>query len=145
RALARVLAAVIPFAAITWIGVHRVSAATIFTESFANNSVPDANWIIGGNGFTPCLTASGNAGTGQILSCAGTADGAGSGALRLTTNANSQDGFLFYNTPLPATAGLDITFDQYQYNGSGADGIAFFLTDGGYQLAQPGAFGGYLG
>jgi hypothetical protein len=117
----------------------------IFTESFSNNSVPDSHWILGGSGFTPCLTASGNTTVAPITSCSGTTDAAGGGALRITGNGGSQSGYAFYNSPLPNNAGLDISFDSFQYNGTGADGIAFFLTDGQYQLLAPGVSGGYLG
>jgi hypothetical protein len=127
-------------------GIHAQAVGTpIFTESFANNSVPDPHWVLGGGGFTPCLTASGNTTVGPIMSCSGTTDGAGGGALRLTSNGGSESGYVFYNSPLPNTAGLDISFDSFQYNGTGADGIAFFLTDGQYQLVAPGTSGGYLG
>ncbi|MDM7831195.1 DUF7507 domain-containing protein [Cellulomonas edaphi] len=54
-------------------------------------------------------------------------------------------GGLLYDTPLPASAGLVATFDQAQYGGDGADGIAFFLADGSYTMRLPGAYGGSLG
>ncbi|BDZ41754.1 hypothetical protein GCM10025865_10530 [Paraoerskovia sediminicola] len=52
---------------------------------------------------------------------------------------------MLYNKPIPATAGISFTFDQYQYGGTGADGIGFFLVDGSTNLTAPGADGGSLG
>ncbi|MFI5312934.1 MAG: tandem-95 repeat protein [Candidatus Dormibacteria bacterium] len=147
RALTVLLGISLPVVGLTVMGGTTAHAAgtSIFTESFKNNSVPDPHWIVGGSNFTPCLTATGNSTVTPIKSCAGTADAAGSGAVRLTSAANNQSGFLFYNSPLPDTAGIDVTFDAYQYSGTGADGIAFFMTDGQYQLLTPGQAGGYLG
>jgi uncharacterized repeat protein (TIGR01451 family) len=55
-----------------------------------------------------------------------------------------------YNHVLPASDGLDVTFDVWQYgnnpdDGPPADGVSFFLTDGEGNLTAPGAFGGSLG
>ena len=69
----------------------------------------------------------------------------GDGALRLTSNGNSSAGFILYGDALPLTAGLDIRFSFFAYNGSGADGFSFFLADGVGNLTQPGAVGGSLG
>jgi len=54
-------------------------------------------------------------------------------------------GFVINQTPISTDKGLQISFDMYQYDGSGADGIAFFLIDGSKNPTQPGAFGGSLG
>ena len=54
-------------------------------------------------------------------------------------------GSVLYNRPVPATAGVSITLDQYQYGGTGADGIGFFLVDGSTNLTEAGAPGGSLG
>jgi uncharacterized repeat protein (TIGR01451 family) len=73
-------------------------------------------------------------------------DQPGSGVLRITSSRNNQAGFIFNNQPIPSSNGLIITFDTYQYGGTGADGISFFLIDG--TQAPPtraGAFGGSLG
>jgi Bacterial lectin len=147
RSLTVLLAVSLSVAGLSTVGGTRALAAgsAVFTESFTQNSVPDPHWVIGGSNFTPCLTATGNTTVTPIESCAGTTDAAGSGAVRLTNAANNESGFLFYNSPLPDTAGIDVTFDTYQYSGSGADGIAFFMTDGQFQLLAPGQSGGYLG
>ena len=70
---------------------------------------------------------------------------AGDGALRLTSNNGFSSGFILYQDALPLTAGLDIRFSFYAYNGSGADGFSFFVADGAENLTQPGADGGSLG
>jgi hypothetical protein len=147
RALTVLLGLSLPVVGISTLGGVTAHAAgnALFTETFRNNSVPDPHWVIGGSNFTPCLTAAGNSTIPPIKSCVGTADTAGNGAVRLTNASTNESGFLFYNQPLPATAGIDVTFDTFQYSGTGADGIAFFLTDGQYQLLAPGQPGGYLG
>ena len=62
------------------------------------------------------------------------------GWLRLTPNQNNKTGVAFYNTAY-ATAGraFDIEFDYAAYGGNGADGLTFFMLDGG---ATPTATGG---
>ena len=147
RALTLLLGVSLSVVGLSTVGPTTVHAAgtPIFTESFKNNSVGDTHWVIGGSNFTPCLTASGNSTVTPIMSCAGTADAAGAGAARLTSAAGNESGFIFYNSPLPDTAGITVNFDTYQYSGNGADGIAFFMTDGQYQLLTPGQAGGYLG
>jgi hypothetical protein len=109
-----------------------------------------------------CLTAgtSGNqSGGSSIAPCnLSTSDATGSGALQLTTNSNGQVGAVFYNNAIPTSAGLDVTFDTYQYdtdpadddyNGqcdpnnltypacSGADGVAFSLSAVGPNPSNP--------
>jgi uncharacterized repeat protein (TIGR01451 family) len=75
--------------------------------------------------------------------------GAPDGFLQLTDASNDQAGAVLYTQPLPATSGVEISFEQWQYGGtqtpSPADGIAFFLVDGAATLDAPGAFGGSLG
>ena len=109
----------------------------------------------------------------------GTADAVGSGALRLTNGGNQstqETGAIIAATPFPSTQGIQVTFTTYTYGGnaynngntnSGADGIAFYLMNGGppadgssygtlssqypyYRVWDPttasiGAFGGSLG
>jgi CshA-type fibril repeat protein len=128
------------------------SGDPLVTESFANSTVGSSYWETGGTAFTPCLTASTNTsetpipgcGTGKVGLPTG-GDPVGDGALRLTDNLGDESGFILYNEPLPTQAGLVVSFDQYQYDGDGADGISFFLTNGAYNLTAPGAVGGYLG
>jgi len=107
-----------------------------------------------------CLTSATAPGTdGRLGACTAvsppapglTADG--EGYLKLTDAEQDRTGAALYNHPIPSSGGLDITFTQYQYGGTGvgarpdlrADGIGFFLTDGERQLTQPGGWGGSLG
>ena len=117
-----------------------------------------------------CLTAGNN--TGTIPACVGLPyyngrtlvggttgrlpDAVGGGALRLTNgdftagwNGNSQTGAVVSNFTFPTNQGLQVTFKTVTYggngfNGTGADGIVFFLMDGA-QEPNVGAEGGSLG
>jgi hypothetical protein len=132
--------------------VQALGSTSLLTESFTNSTVSSPTWVVGGTAFTPCLTASTDTTQTPIPGC-GTdkvalppgGDASGSGALRLTDNGGDEAGFVLYNMPLPTQAGLVVDFDQYQYDGTGADGISFFLTNGADELTAPGAPGGYLG
>lgn len=140
-------------------GVFSVSAAPLTGETFQNGTVTDPSvWVNGGAGAPvvgqwpgqACLTAGNNILATPIPGCATPTalDAAGSGVLRLTTNAPAgpgTSGFTLYNSALPASAGLDITFTQYQWGGNGADGISLFLVDGATSLTAPGSPGGSLG
>ena len=93
-----------------------------------------------------CLTAGTDTSQSPIAGCdLGTPDAAGSGTLRLTPATTGRAGFTLHNSALTTAGGLDITFQQAQWGGSGADGISFFLVDGATNLTQPGASGGALG
>jgi type IV pilus assembly protein PilY1 len=118
-----------------------------------------------------CLTAGNN--TGTIPACSNLAyysgkvlvggvsgrlpDPVGQGALRLTngdtqyggSNGDNQTGAVVSNFTFPSNQGLQVTFTTVTYggdgnNGTGADGISFFLADGS-QPATVGALGGSLG
>ena len=71
--------------------------------------------------------------------------GAPDGYLQLTDSSGNRAGSILYNKPLPATAGVSVTFEQYQYGGNGADGVGFFLVDGSTSLTETGGLGGSLG
>ena len=124
-------------------GVALAAAAPLLEESFANNTVTSPDYVVGGS-FTPCLTAAGGSGT-VPTSCAVAPDVDGSGVARLTDTTTVRSGYLIYNQVLPTKAGLDVTFDQYQWGGSGADGLSFFLVDGRYDATGPAPIGGTLG
>jgi type IV pilus assembly protein PilY1 len=89
----------------------------------------------------------------SLHACGTTAaqDAAGSGALQLTTGAGNREGMVVETAPLSAANGLQITFTDYAFHGSttGADGIAFFLTDASKPLpthvGEPGAGLAYAG
>lgn len=125
--------------------VGHAAATTIAGETFNGVSTVANQWISGGT-TGACLTAATTSAANSIPACpSAPIDTVGNGALRLTRNANNQSGFAIYNTPISASEGLDISFDMFQYAGSGADGIAFFLIDGSANPTQPGALGGSLG
>jgi uncharacterized repeat protein (TIGR01451 family) len=126
--------------------------AELFTESFRGDEV-FGPWIYGiGTGtinpLNPRLTArTGDDGVlpGISVAAGGAVDAVGEGALRLTSNDRRQATFVFYDSLIPSEDGLDIQFDFHIYNGSGADGISFFLIDGSANPTDAGAFGGSLG
>ena len=68
-----------------------------------------------------------------------------SGALRLTSNTGNNAKAATVPGIFPAAGNyISVEFQQYAYNGSGADGIAVTLSD--YAIpAVPGAYGGSLG
>jgi len=77
-------------------------------------------------------------------------DAAPHGYLLLTDDGHNESAAALYNHALPASEGLDVTFDTWQYgynpnDGPPADGISFFLVNGDVNLTVPGAFGGSLG
>ena len=85
-----------------------------------------------------CLTAGNN--TGTIPSCLSQgrmnppADAVGHGALRLTDAGGRRSGGIISKFSFPSSQGLQVTFTSVTYggnnfNGTGADGISFFLID----------------
>ncbi len=131
-------------------------------ETFANSTLSNPNFLVGGEIDTtptsPCLTAGTDTAQAPIPGCHANqpsipvgGDPEGQGTLRLTSNGNDTTGFVLYQAALPFTAGLDVTFSYYAYHavetdtGFGADGVSFFLADGSQPLHIPGAFGGSLG
>ncbi len=82
---------------------------------------------------------------GSATMTSGAGDPVNNGWLRLTTNATSQAGYAYYDTPIPTDRGLVITFDYGAWGGSGADGLTFFLFDGATSSFNVGASGGSLG
>jgi len=129
------------------------SATTTLLDNttFTANDV-SGNWVkptasSGTNGA--CLTAGPTDASSVIPNCSPTTDSNGSGALQLTTNAGNLVGATYYGQSLPTSEGLDMSFDSYQFDGSGADGISFSLA--AVNPADPvppsetGALGGALG
>ncbi|MBW4522523.1 MAG: DUF4347 domain-containing protein [Scytolyngbya sp. HA4215-MV1] len=126
--------------------------APLVAESFRNNDVSQFTWLFGNSGGSaqdPFLTArvgppSAPGGLpGRSSSPA--IDTNGNGFLRLTDNSTNQGGFVIYNQPFTASGGLTISFEIFQYGGTGADGISFFLVDGNSNPTQAGLSGGGLG
>ncbi len=129
------------------------------TEYFTTDSLNNANsWVSassGAFGAHPCLTALNDSNPAISLSqsttlpgCSNNPDTNGTGALYLTSNDNQQAGTMLYNQALPTAGGLNISFYQAQYGGTGADGISFFVKDGtktDLTVGQPGGNLGYKG
>ena len=71
---------------------------------------------------------------------------AGGGVLRLTSNQEYQNGFVYLDIPFPSTFGIKASFEYFSYGGNdNADGLTFFMFDADVTSFQPGAFGGALG
>ena len=103
-------------------------------QSFTGATAP--GWNLGGTGYTPVLTAS---------SAGGNLDPVGSGWLRLTSSAGNESTFAYNPTAFNGTnATIAVQFNYASYNGSGADGITFFLADASKTFGV-GAYGGSLG
>jgi uncharacterized repeat protein (TIGR01451 family) len=144
------LAAGITVSPFTAVPSAQAAATTLMTESFGGTSVTDPGWLATGN---TCLTRATVASSLPV--CVGRATVAplssqNPGYARLTDNVAGQNGGLLYNRPIPSSAGLDITFDQYQYNDTvtlftTGDGISFFLADGSKSLTTTGGLGSGLG
>ncbi len=124
---------------------------TIVNETFSGASVPDPAWVASG---TTCLTgasAAPPAGAAQLQTCAASRNGpvpalgATPGYLQFTDASVFKAGSILYQRPIPATAGISVVFEEYQYGGNEADGIGFFLADGASTASQVGGDGGSLG
>jgi hypothetical protein len=138
-------------AAIVAIGVMMSGAMAqaapvgLLQDSFMDATTTLNAWSYSGNqNYTPCLTA-GSGAAGSLPKCPDIAEAPGSGSLRLTQASNEQVGYVIYNNAFTTSGGVDITFDSYQYGGSGADGISFFLIDGAKNPTQRGIAGSGLG
>lgn len=110
----------------------------VVNQTFTGTTAP--GWTLGGTGFTPVLTAA------QGI------DPNGSGWLRLTSSAGNESTYAYNSTAFAATSdGVGTTiaakFSYASYNGSGADGITFFLAaaPANGSTFTPGAYGGSLG
>jgi hypothetical protein len=129
---------------------------TLFNESFRNATTAAPIVPLTANTSTlptsgmPCLTAGTSRATSPIPGCGlGAPDNPGSGALRLTDLSNAYESSgIAYAGSFPTSAGLDVTFDQYQYGGGqgGADGITFELLaapPGPTEVGPPGGANSY--
>ena len=106
----------------------------------------------------PACTATNKSGYAHVGGVSGVLpDPIGQGALRLTNGGNDiqRTGQIVSTSPFNTTQGVQVTFTTVTYggnglNGTGADGMAFFLVDGSY-LTSPtsnmvlGSAGGSLG
>ena len=161
RAATRIVALALALAAMA-VSAATAGATTLVNETFSHSTPDNPNWLVGGllgtDSDNPCLTAGTNTSQSPIPGCPANqpaiptgGDPNGQGALRLTSDADDNTGFVLYKDALPFTAGLDVTFSFYDYDtvptfvSSGADGLSFFLADGSQSLVTPGGFGGSLG
>ncbi|MCM6764091.1 Ig-like domain-containing protein [Rathayibacter sp. ZW T2_19] len=133
---------------------QRADAATLLVqESFGGTSVPDSAWQMLDSACLTKATTAPPAGASNLGVCtnrtASPTTTADLGYLQLTDNRTNAKGGAVLNRAIPATGGIDVLFDQYQYStatgNNGADGIGFFLTDGSRNLTGAGAPGGSLG
>lgn len=110
-------------------GTAGASGTSLLSETFTNSTTSSAGWQMPTGSSGVCLTAGTNTSATPIPDCdAGTPDANGSGALQLTNNGASQVGTVYNSVALPTSDGLDVTWDSYQFNGTGADGISFDLA-----------------
>lgn len=114
----------------------RAQAQITFSTDFKGSTA--GGWIFGGsNGSTiPYLTAAQNI------------DAEGQGWLRLTENLTNQSTYALLDDAIfSVNAQIQIEMEYAFYNGSGADGITFFLIDGDVsaQSFAAGAYGGSMG
>lgn len=109
--------------------MNAASGQTI-TQPFTGSSAP--GWVLGGNTYTPVLTSGG-------------IDPANNGWLRLTDNVGARATYAYYDTAVSsANRTVFTSFDFASYNGTGADGLTFFLFDGSADFSV-GAYGGSMG
>jgi hypothetical protein len=121
-------------AAILTVGILALPAsAASFTisEPLSTPGALDSSWVVSGRGYTPSIVT--NAGDTPA------------NALRLTDNTNGKSGFVLYNTSISTNKGIDVSFNQAQWGGTGADGIVFFVKNAANTSNVPGATGGGLG
>ncbi|MEV7122125.1 DUF7507 domain-containing protein, partial [Kitasatospora griseola] len=135
----------------------RAGASTLLEEDFTGATADPRFVAVGsacltGGPVTTPLPPDGRPLTGCPIPETGPVpplDSAPFGYLRITDAANDQNGAVLFDQALPASAGLDVHFDQWQYGSTTpanpADGISFFLVNGDVTLTHPGAFGGSLG
>lgn len=116
-------------AAVWLASLQTVSAQTIAT-TFKDSTAP--GWVFGGTGYTPTLTSGG-------------IDPSGDGWLRLTDNGTNRATYAYYDTALSsANRTIFTSVDFASYNGTGADGLGFFIFDASVPFGI-GAAGGSLG
>jgi hypothetical protein len=134
--------------ALVFAGGAVATGDTLLLEGFTGSSLNDpSGWVSGGlSPYSACLTAGADTGAAGIPGCQSPAqDPEGSGVLQLTS-LTGNGGFALHNVALPTSAGLDISFNEAQWGGSGgADGLALIMVDGTSNLTQPGSLGGGLG
>lgn len=137
-------------ASLTVAAPAQAAGSVLVDEGFTGTAVADPRFVPLGSA---CLTAaprpsSPPAGYSTLSYCANTKQSPAAttpGWLQLTDASLTQVGGVLFNQALPSADGLQVTFQQAQYGGNGADGIGFFLSNGAYNLTTTGASGGSLG
>ncbi|MDQ1580544.1 MAG: hypothetical protein QOD05_1319 [Microbacteriaceae bacterium] len=128
--------------AVAVLGVGAVTLTSMTAASAAGAQTVFVNESFTGSSVTPyikpsaptgtnvaCLTASSDTSGTPVPGCSSTAiDAAGSGALRLTSVGGTLEGGVGATGSVPISKGLDAAFDSYQYGGTAADGIVFYLA-----------------
>ncbi len=112
-------------------------AQVTITESFTGTTA--AGWVFGGSSGSTIPYLTGN-----------TVDTPGNGWLRLSENIGNQATYALFDSAIfSVNAQIQIEFDYTFWNSTstGADGITFFLVDGGVNASTftPGGYGGSLG
>lgn len=111
--------------AVTWLVATAVSASAVafdINEPLSTTGPLTSPWVATGT-VTPAVV---------------------DGALLLTNADEGQRGFALYDEAISVTRGIDVTFSQAQWGGTGADGIVFFVKKGTDTSTTPGAAGGGL-
>jgi autotransporter-associated beta strand protein len=130
------VSALLPVAVLALVCIVGRAQVVTVNQDFKGTTAP--GWTLGdnGGGFTPVLTAS---------TAGGSIDPVGSGWLRLTSSGGNQATYAYDTTSFnAANATVAVKFDFATYNGTGADGITFFLADASKTFGV-GAYGGSLG
>lgn len=125
----KILISTLIFAALN-VAIIPASASFNVSADFDSASSLTADWIASGT-VTPVVARQEND-TPEY-------------ALRLTTNDFYQNGFVLYNKPFNLSQGVEFNFNQYQWGGTGADGLVFFIKDASDNSQAAGGLGGALG
>ena len=110
------------------------SNTTVIAETFQHGNVTSpSSWVKptgpGGAANSACLTAGTATSQTPIPDCSASGgDPDGSGVLQLTDTGGQEEGGALTSVSVPASNGLDASFDSYQWGGGGADGIGFVIA-----------------
>jgi fibronectin-binding autotransporter adhesin len=119
-------------AVLSWAAPRAQGQVIQLNQSFTGTTAP--GWVMGGSGYSPVLTAN---------------QGASPGWLEMTNGATNESTYAYDTTSFAsANATISATFNYVSFNGTGADGLTFFLADASVIQSQgftPGAYGGSLG
>ena len=111
-------------------GSFAASAAFNVVESFSTEGALGSDWIF--SGTIPPSVVRNEGDTPE-------------NALRLTSNEQSQSGFVLYDNRFNLSQGVQFEFTQHQWGGSGADGIVFFIKNAADTTNVAGGAGGAMG